>query len=132
MMNRGIAQLFYLGEGSVDFFKAALQAVCAEQKKMEDESLDENNTGTRDDRCKWWACILWCEAEWLSQNCRQPVLDRLFKIVDSAWKDMDKDSDMVVKAVYYAHCAKRLLRQQVRCSLPVLNRTVNYLPIFNY
>ena len=91
MLKTGVDRLYNSGEGSLEYFKGALQAILSEKK-------------TRDVSCEWWICILWAEAEWLVGGNRRPILERLYKVIDTLWAEKD---DPLMKAVYYAHLAKR-------------------------
>jgi hypothetical protein len=91
MLRVGMDKLYNSGVGSLEYFKGALQAVLCEKR-------------SRDTTCEWWACILWAEAEWLIGGQRRPILERLYKVIDTLWVERD---DPFEKAVYYAHLAKR-------------------------
>jgi len=135
MMWKGVSQLLNVGEGAIEYFKGAIQGVLYERKDLRCDRATGESTGSSglrsrfsnqrnrtqsedsmepDDQkkisdlnCEWWACILWSQAEWMSRGGRTPILQRLYKVVDSLWKY--QSDDPLCRAVYFAHMAKRLL-----------------------
>jgi hypothetical protein len=134
MMWRGVSQLLIVGEGAVEYFKGAIHGVLYERKDIQTNQFvngsscdgglrsrfNSNRSATHqnedgveevgrvsDVNCEWWACILWSQAEWMSRGGRAPILQRLYKVVDSLWKY--QADDPICRAVYFAHMAKRLL-----------------------
>jgi hypothetical protein len=66
MMWSGVSQLFYHGEGAVEYFKHAVRGV-----------LCERSTET-DVACEWWACVLWSQAEWMGRGMFIITCNKLF------------------------------------------------------
>lgn len=148
MIWTGVTQLFYYGEGAADYFKNAVRGVISERRKKlavpQQNSSSDTNLNLRNRRttagtnhgvaeesfdletdlhCEWWACILWSQAEWMARGGRAPVLQRLYKVVDSLWSGQMEDP--LSRAVYYTHIAKRLLvRRQLISILTYFNHKI--------